>query len=78
MRPVVIDNVISSGYQEYVENIFSMNFSWYFTPRVSDDVSEDSNTGFSHLIFEDKTPFSKHYDALLPIFFEALDKKERG
>ena len=77
MRPVVIDNVISSGYQEYVENIFSINFSWFFTPRVSDDVSEDSNTGFSHPIFEDKT-FSKHYDALLPIFFEALDKKERG
>ena len=77
MRPVVIDNVISLGYQEYVENIFGMNFSWFFTPRVSDDVSEDSNTGFSHPIFEDKT-FSKHYDALLPIFFEALDKKERG
>ena len=49
MRPVVIDNVISSGYQQYVENIFSTNFSWYFTPRVSDDVSEDPNTGFSHL-----------------------------
>ena len=78
MRPVVIDNIISSGYQQYVENIFSMNFSWYFTPRVSDDVSEDSNTGFSHLIFEDTTTFSKHYDTLLPIFFEALDKKERG
>ena len=41
MRPVVIDNVISSGYQQYVENIFSTNFSWYFTPRVSDDVGED-------------------------------------
>ena len=78
MRPVVIENVISSGYQQYVENIFSMDFSWYFTPRVSDDVSEDSNTGFSHLIFEDKTTLSKHYDAMIPIFFEALDKKERG
>jgi hypothetical protein len=78
MRPIVIDNVISLGYQQYVENIFSMNFPWYFTPRVSDDVSEDSNTGFSHLIFEDTTTFSKHYDTLLPIFFEALDKKERG
>lgn len=78
MRPVVIDNVISSGYQQYVENIFSTNFSWYFTPRVSDDVSEDPNTGFSHLVFEDKTTFSKHYDTLIPIFFEALDKKERG
>ena len=55
-----------------------MDFSWYFTPRISDDVSEDPNTGFSHLVFEDKTPFSKHYNALLPIFFEALDKKERG
>ena len=74
MRPVVIDNVISLGYQEYVENIFSMDFSWFFTPRVSDDLSEDLNTGFSHLVFEDKTTFSKHYDALLPIFFEALDK----
>ena len=77
MRPVVIDNVISSGYQQYIENTFDTNFPWYFVPRVSEDVSEDSNTGFSNLVFENTT-FSKHYDALLPILFEALDKKERG
>ena len=78
MKPTVIDNVISSGYQQYVENIFSMNFSWYFTPRVSDDVNADPNTGFSHLIFEDTTTYSNHYEALLPVFFEALDKYKRG
>ena len=78
MKPTIIDNVISSGYQDFVENIFDMNFSWYFTPRISDDVSTDPNTGFSSIIFEDKTPYSNHYGVVLPIFFEALNKYKRG
>ena len=28
MRPVVIDNVISSGYQQYIENTFDTNFPY--------------------------------------------------
>ena len=78
MKPTVIDNAISSGYQDHVESIFDSNFSWYFTPRISDDVSADQNTGFSHLVFEDTTSYSNHYGALLPIFFEALNKYKRG
>ena len=78
MKPTVIDNAISSGYQDHVESIFNSNFSWYFTPRISDDVSADQNTGFSHLVFEDTTSYSSHYGVLLPIFFEALNKYKRG
>tara|TARA_Y100000592_G_scaffold29446_1_gene47021 strand:+ start:2880 stop:3419 length:540 start_codon:yes stop_codon:yes gene_type:complete len=78
VKPTVIDNVISSAYQDYIENIFSMNFSWYFTPRISDDVSTDPNTGFSHLIFEDTTTYSNHFGILLPVFFEAFNKYKRG
>ena len=78
MKPIVIDNAISSGYQDHVESIFNSNFSWYFTPRISDDVSADQNTGFSHLVFEDTTSYSSHYGVLLPIFFEALNKYKRG
>ena len=78
MKPTVIDNAISSGYQDHVESIFNSNFSWYFTPRISDDVSADQNTGFSHLVFEDTTSYSNHYGVLLPIFFEALNKYKRG
>jgi len=78
VKPTVIDDAISSGYQDHVESIFNSNFSWYFTPRISDDVSADQNTGFSHLVFEDTTSYSNHYGVLLPIFFEALNKYKRG
>ncbi len=78
MKPIVIDNVVSSGYQQYIENTFNMSFPWYYTPRISDDVSDDMNSGFSHLVFDENNPLSKYFDALIPIFFEALEKYKKG
>jgi len=83
MKPTIIDDAISPAYQDFVENTFNSNFSWYFTPRITefnrDDVSVDQNTGFSHLVFENNTTHSNHYGVLLPILFEALNNhKTRG
>lgn len=78
MKLTIIDDVISSSYQQHIENTFNINFSWYFTPKITDDLSSDQNTGFSHLLFEDQTTYSNHYNTTLPIFFEALNKYKKG
>ena len=74
----VIDDVVSKGYQNLIENtISSDNFDWnYITGLTFDD---DSYTGFVKRIFfkdyEFRTPDT---DLLLPLLYEAIDKYEKG
>ena len=74
MDILVIDDVISSGYQEHIEHMFNNDFPWFYTPKVTIDIESDPNTGFSHLLFEEGQIYSNHYGSVLPIFFEALDR----
>ena len=74
----VIDDVVSKGYQNLIENTLSSdNFDWnYITGLTFDD---DSYTGFVKRIFfkdyEFRTPDT---DLLLPLLYEAIDKYEKG
>ena len=74
----VIDDVVSKGYQNLIENtISSDNIDWnYITGLTFDD---DSYTGFVKRIFfkdyEFRTPDT---DLLLPLLYEAIDKYEKG
>ena len=72
MKPTIIDNVISSGYQDCVENIFDINFSWYFTPRISDDVNTDPNTGFSSIILKTRLHIQIIMESCYPYFLRLL------
>ena len=78
MKPTVIDDAISSGYQDHVESIFNSNFSWYFTPRISDDVSADQKPDFHILYLRTQLHIQIIMESLLPIFFELLNKYKRG
>tara|TARA_B100000941_G_C28475930_1_gene539168 strand:- start:692 stop:1213 length:522 start_codon:yes stop_codon:yes gene_type:complete len=74
----VIDDVVSKGYQNLIENtICSDNFDWnYITGLTFDD---DSNTGFVNKIFSSEHQFRTPYaDLLIPLLYEAIDKYEKG
>ena len=50
MKLTIIDNVISLGYQNLVEETFnSTNFDWYYQAVISAEGRDDVNTGFRHL-----------------------------
>ena len=77
---IVIDDVISRGYQSFIEKM-SKDFPWYFLDQVTDSDygSNDTATGFSYEILlrrqkeeqYNKTPYA---DALVPLLCEAINK----
>lgn len=74
----IIDNAISSGYQEFVRRTIQQdNFPWYFNEKITTHEVEkgDKNSGFSNLIFDWEREYqSEHFDMLIPILYESLDK----
>ena len=78
MKLTIIDNVISLGYQNLVEETFnSTNFDWYYQAVISAEGRDDVNTGFSHRIFGDNAA-SPYYQFTYPILLEAIDKYKKG
>ena len=75
---IIIDDVISKGYQNKVEGILnSYDFPWHFMLNVTSSEKEGvvDSTGFSNLIFsEDNKIQTEHMDILSPILYEAVDK----
>jgi len=74
----IIDNAISSGYQEFVRRTIQQdNFPWYFNEKITTHEVEkgDKNSGFSNLIYDWEREYqSEHFDMLIPILYESLDK----
>ena len=78
MKLTIIDNVISLGYQNLVEESFnSTNFDWYYQAAISAEGRDDVNTGFSHRIFGDNAA-SPYYQFTYPILLEAINKYKKG
>ena len=81
---IVIDDVISRGYQSFIEKM-SKDFPWYFLDQVTDSDygSNDTATGFSYEILlrrqkeeqYNKTPYA---DALVPLLCEAINKIDKN
>ena len=80
MNLTIIDDAISKGYQNLVENDFCSSYSsWYYNEHITDKnpQSNDTNSGFSHIIFAE-TKKSEYYALVYPILLEALDKYQKG
>ncbi len=80
MNLTIIDDAISKGYQNIIENdLCSPYSSWYYNEHITDKnpQSKDTNSGFSHIIFA-KTKKSEYYALVYPILLEALDKYNKG
>ena len=79
MESIIIDDAISKGYQNLVENDFCSSYSsWYYNEHITDRNNEkDTNSGFSHIIFAE-TKKSEYYALVYPILLEALDKYQKG
>tara|TARA_R100000008_G_scaffold42127_1_gene24259 strand:- start:390 stop:923 length:534 start_codon:yes stop_codon:yes gene_type:complete len=77
---VVIDNVISKGYQDLVERILTgTEFPWFFNKQITNARrgSPDSATGFSHMALEQGKVKNQYADILTPILYEAVDKHKK-
>ena len=84
MKTTIIEDVISRGYQNHIQNAFEdKHFPWYFTPEISKPGTGDPNSGFSHTMYVAYTKpgevnhKSPYFDVVLPILFEALGKYNR-
>ena len=75
----VIDDVVSNGYQNNIEDMFS-SFHWQFIDGVTYKNSEkDSNTGFTNSIYNSADQVRKpETDFLLPLLYEGIDKYDKG
>jgi hypothetical protein len=79
---IVIDDVISRGYQNFIEKM-AKEFPWYFLDQVTNVDNKDTATGFSYEILRcrqkgeqyNKTPYT---DALIPLLFEAIHKVDKN
>jgi hypothetical protein len=82
MKLTVLDNIISTGYQDLVEEIMGGTyFDWYFNSQISVVGGSDTNSGFTHKIFsiENGNPVgTTYYHLIFPILLEALNKYKRG
>ena len=82
MKITILDNIISTGYQNYIQNLFcDKKFPWYFTPEISRPGEDDPNSGFSHTIYKNcngqADERSPYFDSVLPILFEGLHEYNR-
>ena len=74
MKITILDNIISTGYQNHIQNLFcDKKFPWFFTPEISTPGENDPNSGLSHIIYKDNER-SPYFDSVLPILFEGLHK----
>ena len=82
MKLTIIDNIISLGYQNLVEEVWgSSYFDWYFNSQISVKGDDDVNTGFTHRTFytDNGKPVATTYNHLVyPILLEALNKYKKG
>ena len=74
----VKDGVISQNYQDYIEEIFTNDFPWYYQSQLAGD--DDSTSSFIHMIYHEdrewKPPLDNSliYKSLLfPILLQSLD-----
>ena len=79
---IIIDDVISKGYQDFIEKM-SKDFPWYFRDQITDsrEGSNDMSTGLTFDIFNkncqnieeeyNRSPFA---DGLIPLLCEAVGK----
>ena len=81
---IVIDDVISRGYQSFIEKM-AKDFPWYFLDQVTDSDygSNDTATGFSYEILlrrqeEEKYNKTPYADALVPLLCEAIHKVDKN
>ena len=82
MKLTVLDNIISPGYQNLVEEIMGGTyFDWYFNSQISVVGDDDTNSGFTHKIFytdNGKPVGTTYYHLVYPILLEAINKYKRG
>jgi hypothetical protein len=78
---IVIDNAISSNYQEAIFNrvLDDRNFPWYYIPNITkrsqgEDVKQQDSFGFAHSFLDRNGGHSILNDFLLPLAYEACDK----
>ena len=71
MKLTIIDNIISLGYQNLVEEVWgSSYFDWYFNSQISVKGDDDVNTGFTHRTFytdNGKPVATTYYHLVYPI-----------
>jgi len=78
----IIDDVISKGYQNLIEDIFtSTSIPWQFLANVTDNSRNEKLdiSGFTYTLLNQEDQFkSECSDLLIPLLFEAVDKCEKG
>ena len=76
---VVIDDSISKGYQNIVENFLgSDDFSWYFSSNITEVGGKETISGFSDNLYQLEENIKKPgADLLIPILYESVDKYEK-
>ena len=81
-RLIIIDDVISKGYQNLIEDNFtSTSIPWQFVENITDDtrIEKPNISGFAFNIFYSDDNFKTDYaDLLTPLLYEAVDKWEKG
>ena len=83
MKITVIDDVISKGYQNLIEeNFSSADIGWFYTETSTNDTKHDTYSGFSQLIFKDDNPVGPVGNLLcnliFPVLLESLEKYKKG
>ena len=72
MKITILDDIISTGYQNHIQDIFfNQKFPWFFTPVISTTEGGVPNSGLTHIIYENNEK-SPYFDLVLPILFEGL------
>ena len=83
----VIDNFVSSLYQDYIEEMFAGNeYKWgylggitYGAPDGQPFDGEDDNSGFTSSIFNSQDHVrQRETDFLLPLLYEGISKYDKG
>ena len=83
---IIIDDVISKGYQNLIEHRFSSrcqdsSVPWKFVDNITDDtrIEKPDISGFAFNIFHSDLKIkTEHADFLTPLLYEAVDKCEKG
>ena len=82
---VIIDDVISKGYQNLIERIFTTSSTshipWNFIENITDDNRNEKPdiSGFAFNIFHSDIKLKTEYaDLLIPLLYEAVDKCKKG
>ena len=77
----VIDNIISPGYQNYLEGLIGgTTFPWFYDPQITDnrEGSKDINGGFFHKVWYSPTDFTPFAEMTYGLLFEGTHKYRKG